>query len=72
MPGRHVNDHQMRLFMKLRQTHSIAVAAADCTEDRAGDLSCWFAWLLARPLPTDGDFRPGSAARFAHNPLGGV
>lgn len=28
MPGRHVNDHQMRLFMKLRQTHSIAVAAA--------------------------------------------
>ncbi len=28
MPGRHVTDHQMRLYMKLRQTHSTAVAAA--------------------------------------------
>ena len=28
MPGRHVNDHQMRLYMKLRQTHSTPVAAA--------------------------------------------
>ena len=28
MPGRHVNDHQMRLFMKLRQTYSIPLAAA--------------------------------------------
>ncbi|WP_417629203.1 IS21 family transposase [Novosphingobium panipatense] len=28
MPGCHVNDHQMRFFMKLRQTNSIAVAAA--------------------------------------------
>lgn len=28
MPGRHVTDHQMRLFMKFRQTDSIAVAAA--------------------------------------------
>lgn len=28
MPGRHVTDHQMRLFMKFRQTHTTAVAAA--------------------------------------------
>jgi hypothetical protein len=28
MPGRHVTDHQMRLFMTLKQSHSIPVAAA--------------------------------------------
>lgn len=28
MPGRHVTDQQMRLFMTLRQTHTIPVAAA--------------------------------------------
>ncbi|MEW5425265.1 IS21 family transposase [Amorphus sp. 3PC139-8] len=28
VPGRHVTDHQMRLYMKLRQTHPTAVAAA--------------------------------------------
>ncbi|RVD70253.1 IS21 family transposase, partial [Mesorhizobium sp. M4A.F.Ca.ET.029.04.2.1] len=28
MPGRHVTDHQMRLFMKFRKTHATAVAAA--------------------------------------------
>ncbi len=28
MPGRHVTDHQMRLFMKFRQTDTTAVAAA--------------------------------------------
>ena len=28
MPGRHVTDHQMRLFMKLLQTNTVAVAAA--------------------------------------------
>ncbi|PVA08883.1 IS21 family transposase [Pelagivirga sediminicola] len=28
MPGRHVTDHQMRLFMTLKQTHSVPVAAA--------------------------------------------
>ena len=28
MPGRHLTDHQMRLFMKFRQTETIAVAAA--------------------------------------------
>lgn len=27
MPGRHVNDHQMRLYMKLRQTNPVAIAA---------------------------------------------
>lgn len=28
MPGRHLTDHQMRLFMKFRQTNTTAVAAA--------------------------------------------
>jgi hypothetical protein len=28
VPGRHVTDHQMRLFMKFRQTNTTAVAAA--------------------------------------------
>jgi len=28
LPGRHVNDHQMRLYMKFKQTDSTAVAAA--------------------------------------------
>ena len=28
MPGRHVTDHQMRLFMKFRQNDVVAVAAA--------------------------------------------
>ena len=28
MPGRHVTDQQMRIFMTLRQTHTVAVAAA--------------------------------------------
>jgi hypothetical protein len=28
LPGCHVTDHQMRLYMKLKQTHSTAVAAA--------------------------------------------
>jgi hypothetical protein len=28
VPGRHINDHQMRLYMKLRLTESVAAAAA--------------------------------------------
>src|SRR5687768_12085250 len=28
LPGRHVTDHQMRLFMTFRQTDSVAAAAA--------------------------------------------
>src|SRR6056297_3994400 len=28
MPGRHVTDQQMRLFMTLKQTHTVPVAAA--------------------------------------------
>jgi hypothetical protein len=28
LPGLHINDHQMRLFMSFRQTHTTAVAAA--------------------------------------------
>ena len=28
MPGRHVTDHHMRLYIKFRQIHSTSVAAA--------------------------------------------
>ncbi|RRH86897.1 IS21 family transposase [Mesorhizobium tamadayense] len=35
MPGRHVTDHQMRLFMKLRQEHTTEVAAAKASISRA-------------------------------------
>ena len=28
MPGRHVTDQQMRLFMTLKQTHTVPLAAA--------------------------------------------
>ena len=28
MPGLHITDHQMRLYMSYRQTHDTAVAAA--------------------------------------------
>lgn len=35
VPGRHVTDHQMRLFMKYRQTHSVEVAAAKASIGRA-------------------------------------
>ena len=31
MPGRHINDHQMRLFMKSRLTESMPVAAAQAS-----------------------------------------
>ncbi|MQX46827.1 IS21 family transposase, partial [Sinorhizobium medicae] len=35
MPGRHITDHQMRLFMKLRQEHRVEVAAAKASLSRA-------------------------------------
>lgn len=35
MPGRHVTDHQMRLFMKFRQTEPVAVAAAKASMSKA-------------------------------------
>ncbi|APO74761.1 IS21 family insertion sequence transposase protein (plasmid) [Rhizobium etli 8C-3] len=35
MPGRHVTDHQMRLFMKLRQEHTTEIAAAKASISRA-------------------------------------
>ena len=34
VPGRHVTDHQMRLFMKYRQTHSVEVAAAKASIEK--------------------------------------
>ena len=37
MPGRHVNDHQMRLYMKLRYTHAVPVAAAKAGMYRSGE-----------------------------------
>ncbi len=35
MPGRHVTDHQMRLFMQFRQTDTVAAAAAKASMSRA-------------------------------------
>ncbi len=35
MPGRHINDHQMRLFMKHRSTHPTSTAAAKAGFSRA-------------------------------------
>lgn len=35
MPGRHVTDHQMRLFIKLRQNHLIGTAATKAGMSRA-------------------------------------
>jgi hypothetical protein len=35
VPGRHVTDHQMRLFMKYRQAHSVEVAASKASISRA-------------------------------------
>jgi hypothetical protein len=35
VPGRHVTDHQMRLFMKFRQTEPVAVAAAKASMSMA-------------------------------------
>lgn len=35
MPGRHVTDHQMRLFMQHRQTDTVAVAAAKASMSKA-------------------------------------
>ena len=48
MPGRHVTDHQMRLFMKFRQTNSTAVAAAKASIS------------LATAYRIEGDPRPPS------------
>jgi hypothetical protein len=35
LPGRHVTDHQMRLFMQFRQTDPVAVAAATASMSAA-------------------------------------
>ena len=35
MPGRHVTDHQMRLFIQIRQTDTVAVAAAKASMSKA-------------------------------------
>ena len=35
MPGRHVTDHQMRLFMHFRQTDTVAAAAAKASMSKA-------------------------------------
>jgi hypothetical protein len=34
-PGRHVTDHQLRLFMKYQQTHSVELAAAKVSISRS-------------------------------------
>ncbi len=35
MPGLHITDHQMRLYMSFRQTHGAAVSAAKASFSKA-------------------------------------
>lgn len=65
MPGRHVTDHQMRLFMKFRQTHSTSVAAAKASISRATAYR-----IEADPrLPSQ---KPPSRGRRRPDPLAGI
>lgn len=65
MPGRHVTDHQMRLFMKFRQTHSTCVAAAKASISRATAYR-----IEADPrLPSQ---KPPSRGRRRPDPLAGI
>jgi len=63
--GRHVNDHQMRLFMKLRQTTSIPAAAA-----RAGFSPATGYRIARNPVPPS--LREHSRSRRRQDPLADI
>ena len=65
MPGRHVTDQQMRLFMTLRQTHSVPVAAA-----KAGISQATGYRLQANPILPSQKKSPRSSRR--PDPLGDI
>jgi hypothetical protein len=65
LPGRHVTDHQMRLYMKFRQTDAPPVAAAKASISTATA----YRFEHARRLPshqeqTRGRRRPDPLADF--------
>jgi hypothetical protein len=65
LPGRHVTDHQMRLFMQFRQTDTLAAAAAKASFSTATG------HRLARDsrLPS---MKKGARGRRRPDPLGGI
>ena len=65
MPGRHVTDHQMRLFMHHRRTDTVAVAAAKA------DLSPATGYRLARD-PRLPSMKTGVRGRRRPDPLGNL
>lgn len=55
MPGRHITDHQMRLFVKFRQNDVVAIAAA-----KAGFSTATGYRISSDPrMPSQGDKRRG-------------
>jgi hypothetical protein len=65
LPGRHVNDHQMRLYMKHRQTHAAPTAAA-----KAGFSTTTAYRLEDDPLPPSQ--RAVTRGRRRPDPLGDI
>ena len=65
MPGRHLTDHQLRLYMKNRQTHSVTVAAA-----RAGIGRTTAYRLEKAPIPPSQTKAPRGRRR--PDPLAGI
>lgn len=63
MPGRHVTDHQMRLFMQFRQTDPVAAAAAKAS------ISSATGYRLARD-PRLPSMKKGVRGRRRPDPLG--
>ena len=65
MPGRHVTDHQMRLFMQFRQTDTVAAASAKASFSTAtGHRLARDPWLPSTRKEPRGRRRPA--------PLGGL
>jgi hypothetical protein len=48
VPGRHVTDHQMRLYMKFRQIDSPSVAAAKASISSARNVSMTLGQPMSR------------------------
>src|SRR5215208_6649773 len=65
LPGRHVTDRQMRLYMTFRRTEPVPVAAA-----RAGFSTATAYWIEADPRPPSQKAAPRGRRR--PDPLAGV
>jgi hypothetical protein len=65
MPGRHINDHQMRLYMKIRATSPVPVAAAGASISVASAYRIESdPRLPSQSKPTRGRRRPDPLAEF--------